>query len=179
MSKSLNNYIGITEPALSMYGKIMSISDDLMWRYYELLSTCSLHDLAKFKLQVTEGRNPRDIKMALAQELVTRFHGAQAATHAAFAFISQFQRGEIPEEMPQLKLAAFEGNSLPIGNLLKNADLVTSTSEALRMIKQGAVRIDGERIMDSKLLIQVGTTHVYQVGKRRFARVSVMPRTNV
>ncbi|KOR31975.1 tyrosine--tRNA ligase [Achromatium sp. WMS3] len=174
MSKSLGNYIGITDQPADMYGKLMSISDTLMWRYYELLSTCSLNDIAKLRFQVTEGKNPRDIKMDLARELVTRFHSPTAAMQAAETFIAQFRQGKMPEEIPELTLIAHNATGLPIGNLLKDANLVASTSEALRMITQKAVRIDGEQITDKKLIIPIQTTHVYQVGKRRFAKVSVV-----
>ncbi len=174
MSKSLGNYIGITDQPADMYGKLMSISDTLMWRYYELLSTCSLNDIGKLRFQVTEGKNPRDIKMDLARELVTRFHSPTAAIQAAETFIVQFRQGKMPEEIPELTLIAHNATGLPIGNLLKDANLVASTSEALRMITQKAVRIDGEQITDKKLIIPIQTTHVYQVGKRRFAKVSVV-----
>ena len=172
MSKSLNNYIGIDEPAEEMFGKLMSISDELMWRYFELLSFRPMSEIAGFKQQVEEGINPRDIKFLLCEEIITRFHDQAAADKAKEAFIARFQKGAMPDEMPEIELQANEGQ-LAIGNLLKEADLVKSTSDAMRMIKQGAVRIDGERVEDSKLTIAAGTQHVFQVGKRRFARVSV------
>jgi tyrosyl-tRNA synthetase len=173
MSKSLGNYVGIDEPAEEMFGKLMSISDELMWRYFELLSFRSMDEISGFKQQVADGANPRDIKFLLCEEIIARFHDQSAATKSREAFIARFQQGAMPEDMPEVELTAKEG-SLAIGNLLKDANLVNSTSDAMRMIKQGAVRIDGERIEDSKLVIQSGTQHIYQVGKRRFARVSVI-----
>ena len=172
MSKSLGNYIGIDEPAEEMFGKLMSISDELMWRYFELLSFRPMSEIAGFKQQVEEGTNPRDIKFLLCEEIIVRFHDQAAADKAKESFIARFQKGAMPEDMPEIELQA-SGGQLAIGNLLKDADLVKSTSDAMRMIKQGAVRIDGERVEDNKLSIAAGTQHVYQVGKRRFARVTV------
>ncbi len=172
MSKSLGNYIGIDEPAEEMFGKLMSISDELMWRYFELLSFRPMSEIEGFKKKIEEGENPRDIKFLLCEEIIVRFHDQAAANKAKESFIARFQKGAMPDVMPELELQAIEGQ-LAIANLLKNADLVKSTSDALRMIKQGAVRIDGERIENNKLMIAAGTQHVYQVGKRRFARVSV------
>ena len=172
MSKSLDNYIGINEPADEMFGKIMSISDELMWRYFELLSFRPLAEIERLKREVGGGANPRDIKFQLGQEIVARFHNRAAAIAAQDAFVARFQKGSMPDEMPELMLASQDGN-LVIANLLKDAGLTGSTSEALRMIKQGAVRIDGERIEDKGLAIAAGKTHVFQVGKRRFARVTV------
>jgi tyrosyl-tRNA synthetase len=172
MSKSVNNYIGINEPADEMFGKIMSISDELMWRYFELLSFRPLAEIRKLKREVDEGANPRDIKFQLGQEIVTRFHDQAAAAAAQDAFVARFQKGALPDEMPELMLASQDGN-LVIANLLKDAGLTGSTSEAYRMIKQGAVRIDGQRVSDRGLAIAAGNTHVFQVGKRRFARVTV------
>jgi tyrosyl-tRNA synthetase len=172
MSKSLGNYIGIDEPAEEMFGKLMSISDDLMWRYFELLSFRPLAEIEQFKQQIAEGKNPRDIKFLLCEEIVTRFHDAAAARKAQQAFIDRFQKGALPDDIPQVELTA-GADGLAIANLLKDADLVASTSEAMRMIKQGAVRIDGERIEDAKLIITAGNEHVLQVGKRRFARVTL------
>jgi tyrosyl-tRNA synthetase len=172
MSKSLNNYIGINEPADEMFGKIMSVSDDLMWRYFELLSFRSLSEIEKLKREVAEGGNPRDTKFLLGQELVARFHGEAAAVAARDGFVARFQQGALPDEMPELSLES-QGGHLVIANLLKDAGLTGSTSEAYRMIKQGAVRIDGERVSDRGLAIAAGNTHVFQVGKRRFARVTV------
>jgi len=172
MSKSLGNYIGIDEVAEEMFGKLMSISDDLMWRYFELLSFRPPADIEGFKREIEAGKNPRDIKFLLCEEIVTRFHSADAAQQAQQVFIARFQKGAMPDDMPELELPAPEGG-LAIANLLKDAGLVKSTSDALRMIKQGAVRIDGERVEDGKLTIAGGAQHVFQVGKRRFARVTV------
>jgi tyrosyl-tRNA synthetase len=172
MSKSLNNYIGISEAPDEMFGKIMSISDDLMWRYFELLSFRPMDEIEGFKQQIIEGANPRDTKFLLAEEIITRFHDAAAARKAREDFIARFQKGAMPEDIPEVTLQADNG-ALPIANILKEAGLTESTSEALRMLKQGAVKIDGERIEDRSVLIPAGSTHVFQVGKRRFARVSV------
>jgi tyrosyl-tRNA synthetase len=172
MSKSLGNYVGITEPPGEMFGKLMSISDDLMWRYFEVLSFRSLDDIANLKKRVGDGMNPRDVKFELAMEIVARFHDAGAADAAKQEFIARFREGAMPEDMTELTLEA-EGGTLGIAHLLKGAGLVSSTSEAFRMIKQGAVRIDGERVEDRSLTIDAGSTNVYQVGRRRFARVSV------
>jgi len=173
MSKSLGNYIGITDAAAEMFGKLMSISDDLMWRYFELLSFRPLADIQGLKRAVADGRNPRDVKFELAMELVERFHDAAAAQSSKAEFIARFQKGAMPDDMPSVTLQGAEG-TVGIANLLKEAKLVASTSEAFRMIKQGAVKIDGERVDDRGLQISAGTTHVYQVGKRRFARVEVI-----
>ena len=172
MSKSLGNYIGITEPPGEMFGKLMSISDDLMWRYFEVLCFRSLDDIANLRKRVEDGMNPRDAKFELALEIVARFHDDGAADAAKQEFISRFREGAMPEDMPELTLAA-EGGTLGIAHLLKGAGLVSSTSEAFRMIKQGAVRIDGERVEDRSLVVDAGSTNVYQVGRRRFARVSL------
>ena len=172
MSKSLNNYIGISEPPDDMFGKLMSISDDLMWRYFELLSFRPLGEIEQLRRDVEEGANPRDIKFQLGQEIVARFHDKTAAESAQANFIARFQKGAMPDDMPELTVAA-DGGELGIANLLKEAALVGSTSEAYRMIKQGAVRIDGERISDKGLALRAGSAHVFQVGKRRFARVTV------
>jgi tyrosyl-tRNA synthetase len=172
MSKSLGNYVGITEPPGEMFGKLMSISDDLMWRYFEVLSFRSLDDIESLRTRVQDGMNPRDVKFELAMEIVARFHDETAAAAAKQEFISRFREGVMPEDMPELTLEA-EGGTLGIAHLLKGAGLVSSTSEAFRMIKQGAVRIDGERVEDRSLMIDAGSTNVYQVGRRRFARVSL------
>jgi tyrosyl-tRNA synthetase len=172
MSKSLGNYIGITDAAGEMFGKIMSISDVLMWRYFELLSFRTLEDIADVKQRVSDGMNPRDAKFELALELVERFHDARAANAAKDEFVARFQQGAMPEEIPELQLASKDGK-LGIAHLLKEAGLVSSTSDAFRMIKQGAVRIDGERVEDRSLEIASGTTNIFQVGKRKFARVSL------
>jgi tyrosyl-tRNA synthetase len=172
MSKSLNNYIGINEPPDEMIGKLMSISDDLMWRYFELLSFRPLAEIGQLHQQVEDGANPRDIKFLLGREIVARFHDATAAEAAEANFVARFQKGAMPDDMPELTLDS-EGGELGIANLLKAASLTGSTSEAFRMLKQGAVRIDGERVDDKSLAIKSGCTHVFQVGKRRFARVTV------
>lgn len=173
MSKSLNNYVGINDAPDDMFGKLMSISDELMWRYFELLSFRSMGEIEGFKRDIGQGKNPRDVKFLLAEELIARFHNAAAATKARENFIARFQRGAMPEDMPEVTLSA-DSETMPIANLLQQAGLAQSTSEAMRMIQQGAVRIDGERVEDKKLEISVGAIHVYQVGKRRFARVSVV-----
>jgi tyrosyl-tRNA synthetase len=172
MSKSLGNYVGITDAPGEMFGKLMSVSDDLMWRYFELLSFRTLEDIGDLRQRVVDGANPRDAKFELALELVERFHDAGAAAAAKEEFIARFQQGAMPEDMPELTLASRDGR-LGIAHLLKEAGLVTSTSEAFRMVKQGAVRIDGARVEDRSLEMQEGTTHVYQVGKRKFARVTL------
>ncbi|MDQ2695441.1 MAG: tyrosine--tRNA ligase [Pseudomonadota bacterium] len=172
MSKSLGNYIGIREAPDEIFGKLMSISDALMWRYLELLSFHPAGEIDAWKRQVAEGLNPRDVKFRLAGEMVTRFHGSMAAERALHNFIQRFQKGALPETMPEVCLASRDG-VLPIASVLKEAGLTASTTEAYRMIRQGAVRIDGERVGESDLKIAAGTRHVYQVGKRRFARVIV------
>jgi tyrosyl-tRNA synthetase len=172
MSKSLGNYVGITDAPGEMFGKIMSISDDLMWRYFELLSFRTLDDIAGLRDRVNDGLNPRDAKFELALELVERFHDAKAAAAAKDEFVARFQQGAMPEEMPEQTLASKDGR-LGIAHLLRGAGLVSSTSEAFRMIKQGAVRIDGVRVENSSLEIDAGTTNVYQVGKRKLSRVSL------
>ncbi|WP_440877598.1 tyrosine--tRNA ligase [Thalassotalea sp. PLHSN55] len=173
MSKSLNNYIGITDSPTEMFGKIMSISDDLMWRYYELLSFKPLDIIESYKAKVAEGANPRDVKIDLAKELIERFHDEDAAQAAHQEFINRFQKGAMPDEMPELDISA-ENGEIAIANLLKEAGLVKSTSEAMRMIKQGAAKIDGEKVADNKVVISTGTQAVFQVGKRKFARVTVI-----
>jgi len=172
MSKSLNNYIGITDSPTEMFGKIMSISDVLMWRYYELLSFKALDVIEGYKAKVADGANPRDVKIDLAKELITRFHDEDAAQAAHQEFINRFQKGAMPDEMPEIELVT-ENGEIAIANLLKDAGLVVSTSDAMRMIKQGAAKIEGEKVTDNKLTIATGTTAVYQVGKRKFARVTV------
>jgi tyrosyl-tRNA synthetase len=172
MSKSLGNYIGINEPPETMFGKLMSISDELMWRYFELLSFRSSKDIEGLKQAVLQGVNPRDVKFQLGQEIVTRFHDRAAAEAAQAGFVARFQKGILPEEMPEIVLQS-EGEGLAIANALKGAGLTGSTSEAMRMIQQGAVRIDGERVSDRSLHVPAGGTRVFQVGKRRFARVTV------
>ena len=168
MSKSKNNYIGITEPANTMFAKVMSISDVMMWRYYDLLSFRSLAEIEGFKADVAAGKNPRDIKVALAQEIVARFHSQQAAEDALADFVNR-SKGGIPDDITELTLS---GAPLGIGQLLKQANLCASTSEALRMVEQGGVRIDGTVISDKALKVEAGT-FVVQVGKRKFARVTL------
>jgi tyrosyl-tRNA synthetase len=172
MSKSLNNYIGITDSPTEMFGKIMSISDDLMWRYYELLSFKPIEEIDDYKTKIAEGMNPRDVKIDLAKELIERFHDKALAQGAHDEFINRFQKGAMPDDIPEIDITA-EGGEIAIANLLKAASLVVSTSDAFRMIKQGAVKIDGEKIMDKSLVINRGSQAVYQVGKRKFAKVTV------
>ena len=172
MSKSLGNYIGIDEAPGEIFGKLMSISDVLMWRYFELLSFRSSGDIAALRRAVEDGRNPRDVKVELAKELVARFHSAAAATAAHEEFEARFQRGVLPEEMPEVVVAA-EGGGCPLVQAMKQAGLTASTSEALRMIQQGAVRLDGEKVSDKDVQLPVGARVVVQVGKRRFARLEI------
>lgn len=171
MSKSAHNYIGVSEPANEMFGKLMSISDDLMWRYFELLSFRPLAEIEQFKQDVANGSNPRDTKIALAKEIITRFHDAASAESAHQAFVDR-AKGMIPDDIEEIELVAGEG--IAIANLLKDADLVASTSEAMRMIKQGAVKMDGEKLDDSRMTLSAGTVAVFQVGKRKFAKVTLV-----
>lgn len=173
MSKSLGNYISIRDEPDDMFGKVMSISDELMWRYFELLSFRPINEIGEWKREIAHGLNPRDIKFRLGEELVARFHGTAAGKRAMETFIQRFQKHALPEDMPEYKVASRNG-VLPIANVLKEAKLTGSTSEALRMIKQGAVKIDGDKVKDEGLEIRSGSKHVYQVGKRRFARVMVI-----
>ena len=170
MSKSLDNYVGITEAPDEMFGKLMSISDERMWRYFDLLSFRSIEDIEGLRQRVEGGENPRDIKFLLAEEIVARFHDSAAATAAREAFVARHREKALPEDLPLLEIDAPEG-SLGIGYLLRDAGLVGGTGEAMRMIAQGAVRIDGERVSDRSLTQPAGSEHIYQVGKRRFARV--------
>jgi tyrosyl-tRNA synthetase len=172
MSKSLGNYIGITDAPNDMFGKIMSISDELMWRYFELLSFRPLTELKQFKQDVEQGMNPRDLKFLLAEELIARFHNQVAAVGAREDFIARFQKGAMPDEMDEISLVA-EGAGMPIASLLKAAGLIGSTSDALRMIQQGGVKIDGIKVEDRNLLIEKGITAVFQVGKRKFAKITL------
>jgi len=172
MSKSLGNTVGITDPPNDMFGKLMSISDELMWRYLELLSFHPSSTIAKWREEVRAGRNPRDVKVDLAQEIVARFHSAEAAAAALAEFEARFRQGELPKDLPELELAA-PAAGLPVAQMLKLAGLVASTSEALRMIAQGGVRIDGERVSDKALALHAGSTLIVQVGKRRYARVTL------
>lgn len=172
MSKSLDNYVGISEPPDVQLGKLMSISDELMWRYLELLSFESLATIDAWRRGVEAGRNPRDIKMMLAKEIVTRFHGAAAAARAEEEFARRFREGAMPSEMPEVAIHT-DGRGITIAQLLKQARLVSSTSEATRMLEQGGVRIDGVRVSDRTLVIAAGRIVVLQVGKRKFARATI------
>jgi tyrosyl-tRNA synthetase len=169
MSKSLGNYIGIAESPTEIFGKLMSVSDDLMWRYYELLSFRGNGEIARFKQEAAEGRNPRDIKVLLAQEIVARFHSGKAAEAALVEFEARFQRGVLPEDMPEVSVSAGS-----ITQVLKAAGLTASTSEAQRMINGGGVRINGERVGDGSTALAAGERIVMQVGKRKFARVTIV-----
>ena len=172
MSKSLGNYVGIDEPPGEIFGKLMSVSDELMWRYIELLSFESLDSIARWRQEVADGRNPRDIKAALAREIAARFHSQHAARHAEAEFEARFRRGAMPEDMPEVTLAT-AGQGMAITQILKASGLTASTSEALRMIEQGGVRVDGERVADKTLRLDPRRTIVLQVGKRKFARVTL------
>ncbi|NVK57680.1 MAG: tyrosine--tRNA ligase [Alteromonadaceae bacterium] len=172
MSKSLNNYIGITDAPTEMFGKIMSISDELMWRYYDLLSFKPLEEIAQLRDQMAQGANPRDIKIILAKEIIARFHSDNDAEAAHQDFIQRFQKNAIPDDMPEVTIELTDGE-IAIGNLLKTAGLVGSTSDAMRMIKQGAVKIDGEKVTDTRMTLSEKGEQVYQVGKRKFARVTL------
>ena len=174
MSKSLGNYVGITDTPSEMFGKIMSISDDLMWRYFELLSFRPLSDIDALKQRIADGGNPRDVKIELAKEIIARFHDAAAADAAEQDFIQRFSKNALPDDISELQLSC-DGDAMPIANLLKEAGLVASTSEAMRMIKQGAVKRNGdEKIDDSKLEIAKGSEAIYQVGKRKFAKIKLV-----
>jgi tyrosyl-tRNA synthetase len=172
MSKSLGNYIGIDEPANDIFGKVMSISDELMWRYYELISVKSNHDIATLKQQALAGMNPRDIKVALAKELVTRFHSAEAAETAYQDFVQRFQKNQLPDQIDQISLH-IPAQGMPIANVLKLANLVPTTSEAFRMLDGGGVRINGEKVVERGLLLKAGTCYTYQIGKRKFAVIKL------
>jgi tyrosyl-tRNA synthetase len=172
MSKSLGNYIGIHEPPNEMFGKLLSVSDDLMWRYIELLSFQPLTQVAKWKTETEDGRNPRDIKVLFAQEIVTRFHSKAAAEAALADFDARFRQGAMPDEMPEVTLIGGV-DGLPISQALKQAGLSASTSDALRMIDQGGVKLDGEKLSDKALKLKTGEIVVAQVGKRKFARITV------
>ena len=175
MSKSLGNYVGISEPAGEIFGKLMSISDELMWRYFELLSFRSVEDIADLKHRADEGENPRDIKYLLAAEIVTRFHDAAAARKAQADFIARHRHGEVPDELEERVVTCPE-RTLGIAHLLRDAALVASTSEAIRLINQGAVRVDEKRVDDPKTAIEADdTVRVYRVGKRKYARIRLRP----
>ena len=173
MSKSLNNYIGVADTPDDMFGKIMSVSDELMWRYFELLSFRPMSEIEQFKSDIADGSNPRDIKFLLAKEIITRFHNEAAAEKAQQNFIDRFKKGKIPEDMDEFELKGSDG-SLGIAYILKDSGLTSSTGEGIRMIKQGAVKIDGDKISDTKHMVNTGTNSVYQVGKRKFARVTII-----
>ena len=172
MSKSLDNYVGIDEAPNEMFGKIMSISDELMWRWFDLLSFKTTDEIKELKADQTNGRNPRDIKIELAKELISRFHDEESANLAETNFINQFQKKNIPDDIEEVSLIVSEG-SIPLANLLKDVEMTSSTSEAIRMIKQGAVRIDEKKITDTKYKISSGTSAVYQVGKRKFKKITL------
>ena len=172
MSKSLDNYVGIDEAPDEMFGKIMSISDDLMWRWFDLLSFRSNQEISDLKKEQKAGKNPRDIKILLAKELIERFHSAKDAQSAEEAFINRFQKGIIPSDIEEVSIS-IGGNEIPLPNLLKEVALVSSTSEAMRMIKQGAVKIDDNKIEDPKLTVKKNTSGVFQVGKRKIKKVSI------
>jgi tyrosyl-tRNA synthetase len=173
MSKSLGNYVGIAEAPNEMFGKLMSVSDTLMWRYFELLSDRSSAEIDDLRASVDGGTNPRDIKLALAAELVERFHGAGAGDAARDAFLARFQRKEAPTDLPEQLISTEEAGGNTLAQILKAAGLVSSTSEAHRLVKQGAVKIDGERAGDGNAPCSDGEAHLYQIGKRRFARLRV------
>ena len=172
MSKSLDNYVGINEPANEIFGKLMSVSDELMWRYYELLSFRSWSEIRRLRKEVEHGRNPRQAKVELALELVARFHDIKTAKQAEDEFNARFRKGAMPSEIEE-KQVVIDGDTITLAGLLKRSGLVTSTSEGIRMLKQGAVRIDSERVQDNATTVATGSTHIYQVGKHRFARVTV------
>jgi tyrosyl-tRNA synthetase len=171
MSKSLGNYVGITDPPGEMFGKLMSISDDLMWRYFELLSFRPTGEIDVLREAVAEGRNPRDVKFELAHEIVARFHDAAAAEAAKSEFVSRFRDGAMPEDMEEIRLQSPD-DGFGLADVLRQAQLTASNSEAFRMIAQGAVRVDGDRVEDRGVRLGAGT-YVLQVGKRRFARVVI------
>lgn len=173
MSKSLGNYIGITDAPNDMFGKLMSVSDELMWRYFELLSFRSTEEIEALKQAIADGENPRNVKVTLAKELITRFHDEAAADAAEQDFIQRFQKNAMPEDIASIELT-LEDAQLGIASVLREASLVQSTSEAMRMIKQNAVRVDGERVTDTKLICERGSEAVYQVGKRKFARIKLV-----
>jgi len=172
MSKSLGNYIGIAEPADQMFGKLMSVSDDLMWRWFDLLSFRTNAEIELLKQACAAGRNPRDVKFELGVEIVDRFHGAGAGNRARDEFIARFQQGALPEDVAEVTLAV-GSEGIGLAHVLKGAQLVPSTSEAMRQVRQGAVRVDGERVEDAARTFSAGNTHVFQVGKRRIARVTL------
>ena len=171
MSKSLDNYIGIDESPKEIFGKIMSISDDLMWRYYELVSMQSIESVQSLKQHVADGTNPRDIKIELAKEIITRFHSMHEAQQAHDDFIAQFQKNQLPDDMPSYEYKV--GDDLQLAQVMKQSQLTPSTSDALRLIKQGGVKVNGEKVTDSKMKLPVGEEFVLQAGKRRFAKITI------
>lgn len=173
MSKSLNNYIAVSDAPDEMFGKLMSVSDELMWRYFELLSFRPMAEVEALRAEIEVGANPRDAKVKLAKEIVARFHSEEDADRAEQSFVDRFRKGAIPDEMDEVALTTGEEEDIAIANLLKQAGLTASTSDAMRMIRQGAVKIDGEKVEDTRLRIEPGEARVYQVGKRKFARVTV------
>ena len=172
MSKSLDNYVGIDESPNEMFGKIMSISDELMWRWFELLSFRSIDEIKALKVDQAQGKNPRDIKIDLAKELIARFHDEQSANLAEENFINQFQKKNIPDNIEEISFS-MSGDSMPLANLLKECGMTSSTSEAMRMIEQGAVRIDEKKIIDTKHIVSSNTSAIYQVGKRKFKKITL------
>ena len=172
MSKSLGNYIGIAESSENMFGKVMSVSDTLMWRYFDLVSSFGASEIAQFKRDIEQGLNPRDVKMRLGEDIVARFHGRAEGQKARDGFIARFQKGQMPSEIPDVTLSS-GGSPMPFANVLKEAGLVKSTSDARRMIRDGAVRIDGEKLADEKAAAGPGAVHVIQVGKLKYVRITV------
>jgi tyrosyl-tRNA synthetase len=172
MSKSYGNYIGIDEPPGEIFGKLMSVSDDLMWRYFELLSFRPTNEIEGLKQSVNDGMNPRDIKIQLAEEIVARFHDEKAANNARDEFANRFRHGQLPEEIPEVSVESNDGEAALV-HVLKQAGLTSSTSEAIRMIKQGAVKIDNEKVSDKDLKLQSGDSNIIQVGKRKVAKVTI------
>ena len=172
MSKSLGNYIGVDESAEQMFGKVMSISDETMWIWYELVSFKSLEEIQELRDSVSNGMNPRDVKFLLGEEIVARFHHAELAKEVRHNFIAQFQKGQMPDDMPEMQIDLEESSSLP--KIIKDAGLTESTSEAVRLIKQGGVRIDGEKVVEQNVQFESGKTIILQVGKRRFAKIKLM-----
>jgi tyrosyl-tRNA synthetase len=172
MSKSIGNTVGITDAPDEMFGKLMSVSDELMWRYFELLSFRPLEEVGKLRQSVDEGANPRDIKFELASEIVARFHSLADARAAQQAFVERFSQGALPQDLEETCLAS-EGGSMALANIIKSAGLAASTSEAMRLVTQGAVRLDGERLQDPKATLAKGASGILQVGKRRIARIRI------
>jgi tyrosyl-tRNA synthetase len=173
MSKSLGNYVGIAEPADEMFGKLMSISDDLMWRYMELLSYEPTAEISKWRKACTDGANPRDYKVRFAQEMVARFHDGGSAARALEKFEARFKQGQIPEDLIERELKT-PSEGYPLSNLLKDLGLTASTSESNRMVQQGGVRIDGEKVDEQRLVLESGGVHILQVGKRKFVKVKLI-----